>query len=516
MSSVIRAVATACMVCCLTPAAPAAQRLMSVSSGDHAWFIVERCAAEPRFELHHHARTMDGPHYNKGLPLPRMPKAMAAWGNQLWLIFEAQGLREVFTVHVHHNPILGAWRHQPPDRLRAVARLDTAGELVAAAGTPQGPLVLLRPSQRARAGVRASAGSVAAEPVLDHPRLMHLDGRRWREIPLPDAFDPGVGCRLVVVDARGRRILLLDAPTDAGVTVAHWRDPDGGWTRNDVPVGPGKLLDVTSVGPAIALVLRGAGPDLVEVAFMRPWQLLPLTELDTPAGPWTVFGLSGRLALVEFSNRREVSMRRIDPVTGSVSASRPMTPEPLKTGRLLFRPLLFAVAITALMLVLLFRPEPGAAAVTLPATQELMGPMSRLLGAGIDMAVAAGLTLAVLGCSARDLLDLPLWSADIARTVPFLVVAAITIAHSTLSEMATGRTLGKMLLGGRVVSLDGSRPQPLAILIRNGFKMVVLLIPVLAVAALLNPNAQGLGDNLARTVVVTEVRRGADPEPNDR
>ena len=488
---------------------------MSVSSGDHAWFIVERGFAEPRFELYHHARNMDGPHYNKGLPLPQMPKVMAAWGNQLWLIFEARGIREVFTVHVHHNSILGAWQHQPPDRLRAVARLETPGELVAAAGTPQGPLVLLRPSQRARAGVRAADGSVAAEPVLDHPRLMHLDGRRWREIPLPDAFDPGVGCRLVVGGARGRRILLLDAPADARVTAAHWRDPDGGWTRNDVPVAPGKLLGVTSVGPAIVLVLRGAGPDLVEVAFMRPWQLLPLTELDTPAGPWTVFGLSDRLVLVE-TEHRAVSMRRIDPVTGSVTASRPMTSEPVMTGRLLFRPLLFAVAITALMLVLLLRPEPGATAVTLPATQELMGLMSRLLGAGIDMGVAAGLTLAVLGCSARDLLDLPLWSTDIARTVPFLVTAAITIAHSTLSEMVMGRTLGKMLLGGRVVSLDGSRPQPLAILIRNGFKMVVLVIPVLAVAALLNPNAQGVGDHLARTVVVTDVRRGADPEPNDR
>ena len=481
------------MLCCLTPAAPAAE-LMAVSSSEHGWFIVDRCAAEPRFELYHYARTMDGPYYNRGLPLPRMPKVMAAWGNQLWLIFETAGRREVFTVKVHHNPVLGAWQHQPPDRLRAVARLETPGELVAAAGTPEGPLVLLRLSQ---------------------PRLMHLDGRAWREIPLPDGFDPGGGCRLVVGGPRGRRILLLDAPTDAGVTTAHWRDPDGGWTRNDVPVAPGTLLGVTSVGPAIVLVLRGARPKLVEVAYMRPWQLLPLTELDTPAGPWTLLGLSDRLALIE-TEHREVWMRRIDTVTGSVSASRPMTPQPVTTWRLLSRPLLFAVAITALMLVLLLRPEPGAAVVTLPATQVLMGPMFRLLGAGIDMGVAAGLTLAVLGCSAGDLLDLPLLSTDIARTVPFLVMAAISVLHSTLTEMATGRTLGKMLVGGRVVSLDGSRPQPLAILIRNGFKMVVLLIPVLAVGALLNHNVQGLGDNLARTVVVTDVRRGTDPAPNDR
>lgn len=484
----IQAFVTVCVLCGLTPAAAGAERLMSVSSVDHGWFIVERRAAETRFELHHFARTMDGPHYNRGLPLPRMPRVMAAWGNQLWLIFEDQGRREVFTVQVHYSPVLDAWQHQPPDRLRAVARIETPGEIVAAAGTPQGPLVLLRQSTT---------------------QLLHLDGRTWRGIPLPDAFDPGDGCRLVVGGPRGRRILLIDAPNDAGVTSAHWRDPDGGWTPNDVRVGPREILDVTSVGAAIVLVLGGAGTNLVEVAYMRPRQLLPLTEFDRPAGRWTVLGLSDRLSLVEVSDRHGVSVRRIDPVTGSISESRPMTPQPVITGRLLFRPLLYAVAITALMLMLLLRSEPGGAAVTLPATQVLLGPIQRLLGAGIDIGVAAGLAMIVLGCSARDLLDLPLLTTDIARAVPFLLTAAITIGHSTVSEMATGRTLGKMLLGARVVRLDGSRPRPPAILIRNGFKFVVLLIPVLAVAALLNPNAQGFGDRLARTLVVTNVRSGA-------
>jgi uncharacterized RDD family membrane protein YckC len=205
-----------------------------------------------------------------------------------------------------------------------------------------------------------------------------------------------------------------------------------------------------------------------------------------------------------------MSMRRIDTVTGSISESRPMTPQPLMTGRLLLRPMLFAVAITALVLVLAFRPAPGGAVVTLPASQALMGPMSRLLAAGIDLGVAAGIAMVVLDCSARDLLDLPLVATDLAGAAPFLLAAAITVVHSTLSELATGRTLGKMLLGGRVVSIDGSRSGTLAILVRNGFKFAVLLIPVLAFAAVLDPNAQGFGDKLARTVVVTDVRSGAE------
>ena len=88
MIAVIRS-AAACVLGVATNVGTAADQLMSASSRDHAWFIVDRSAAEARFELHHYARTVDGPHYNKGLPLPRMPKAIAAWGNQLWFCHEA-------------------------------------------------------------------------------------------------------------------------------------------------------------------------------------------------------------------------------------------------------------------------------------------------------------------------------------------------------------------------------------------------------------------------------------------
>lgn len=514
MRSVLR-LAVAAIALCLARAGSAVDGLMSASSRDHGWFIVDRSASEPRFTLHHYARVMEGPHYNKGLPLSRMPEAMAAWGNQLWLIFDSGQRREVFTVQVHRNELLDAWQYQPADRLRAVTQLDTPGELIDAAGTSDGPLVLLRPWQRARVGVRAADGSVAAEPALDRPRLMLLDGRVWRDEPLPGGFEPGPRCRLVSGGPLGRRILLLDGSNDPGMTAAYWRDAESTWTRTDVRVPPGRLLAVTSVGPAIALVLRGGEPDLVEVDYLRPWQLLPLARFDRPAGAWAVLGLAAGMVLVELSPQRELSMRRIDAVTGRVGDAHPMVAEPVLASRVLHRPLLFALAVTALMFVLLFRPEPGAAAM-LPSTQALMRPLPRLLAVGVDLVVAAALTLVILRCPAADLLDQPLWSPDLARTVPFLVTAGITVLHSTLAELATGRTLGKAMLGGRVVKLDGSRPAAPAILIRNAFKLLVLLIPVLAVGPLLNPNAQGLGDNVAGTVVVTGARRSAEPGPDDR
>ncbi len=84
--------------------------------------------------------------------------------------------------------------------------------------------------------------------------------------------------------------------------------------------------------------------------------------------------------------------------------------------------------------------------------------------------------------------------------------------HGTITELATGRSLGKAFVGARVVTITGVRPSAATILFRNAFKLLVLLIPVLAVFALLNPNVQGLGDSVARTLVVGDAKAA----PNDR
>ena len=183
-----------------------------------------------------------------------------------------------------------------------------------------------------------------------------------------------------------------------------------------------------------------------------------------------------------------------------------MSYQPLMTSRILHRPLLIAVAVTALMVVLLVRPDPDRATVSLRPNQVVLRPWSRVVAVSVDGAVAAVVTILVLGCRPQDLIYLPLWTTDLAESVPFLVMLGFTVAHSTVTELGTGRTLGKALVGARVVATDGSRPAARAILIRNMFKLLVLLIPVLAVVGLLNPHVQGLGDSLAGTVVVRSLK----------
>ncbi len=125
-------------------------------------------------------------------------------------------------------------------------------------------------------------------------------------------------------------------------------------------------------------------------------------------------------------------------------------------------------------------------------------------------------SLIVLGCPLVELFWWPLWTADLSASGPFLVMIGLTVLHSTLTELTTACTLGKKLVGAKVVTGEGARPSARAIIARNALKVIVLLIPVLAVFAILTPHLQGLGDQVARTVVVREQSGDDDEMPKDR
>jgi uncharacterized RDD family membrane protein YckC len=255
------------------------------------------------------------------------------------------------------------------------------------------------------------------------------------------------------------------------------------------------------VGANLAVVVEPRDQGAVELAYLRPGTVLGLARLAPPPGRWSVLGACGGLSLLAESQRAEVAVRRIDPITGDVGPRQVLLPQPLMTGRLLHRPLLLLLGVTALLAIFVFKPRAAGATVALPAGSTVLPPLPRLMAVVVDLAVAALVALVVFRCRPVELLWWPLWTADLAASAPFLTMIGLTVAHSTLSELASARTLGKKLVGARVVGSDGARPGAGAIILRNAIKMIVLVIPVLAVFAILNPHMQGLGDQAARTVV---------------
>ncbi len=488
-----------------------ARDLAGASSDDHLWFVAPSSGANDALMLYHHALEMDGPHYSRGQPLHELPEAMAAWTNRLWLIFPPkisadQPDRETFTVEVQRQPAIGVYSYDPPDRLSVVASLEGLGNLVGFVGTPQGPIALRVPTQRARAGVEARPDSLAAEPVLAEPVLQQLRGARWERLELPEHLPIGGRYQLAVGSAQGNLLLLLVAsPGDRSRTVLHQRYGQEAWKQVEVPVDLRSVAAVTRCEAQVALVLQGATPGRVEIAYLRPRSLVSLGEFAVPSGRWGLFGLRDGIRLVEQSTQGGLRLRRIDPITGRLSSSEAMTSQGLLPLRTLHMPLLFTVAITVLLLVLIFKPGSQAASPTLPPTVAVLGLVPRLLALTIDLALGGVVTILLRRCTPAELLQLPMWTADIADAAPSLWLIGITMMHCTFGEMVAARSVGKALLGARVVTVQGARPVLRSILVRNAVKLIVLLIPVLAVFALLNHHLQGLGDMMARTLVVHDV-----------
>ncbi len=88
---------------------------------------------------------------------------------------------------------------------------------------------------------------------------------------------------------------------------------------------------------------------------------------------------------------------------------------------------------------------------------------------------------------------------------PMLIVALIPALYYVVLEAVMGGTLGKMLLGMRIVKVDGSRVGLGASIIRNLLRIIDGLPFAYILGAILiwtSPYKQRLGDRVARTIVV--------------
>jgi uncharacterized RDD family membrane protein YckC len=133
---------------------------------------------------------------------------------------------------------------------------------------------------------------------------------------------------------------------------------------------------------------------------------------------------------------------------------------------------------------------------------RLAGPISRFLAWLVDLACISILTMLV-----DALLSLVhLLSADLATALTILVYFAVSVGYGIGTEWAwRGQTLGKRVLGLRVMDIQGFKLTPGQIVVRNLFRAVDLLPAFYLLggaAALSSRHGQRLGDLAANTVVV--------------
>src|ERR1017187_38442 len=142
---------------------------------------------------------------------------------------------------------------------------------------------------------------------------------------------------------------------------------------------------------------------------------------------------------------------------------------------------------------------------------ELATPVSRALAWAID-AAAIGTACYVIGqvCSALNL-----FGRDVSAAVTTVLYFVISVVYGILLEWRwRGQTIGKRILGLRVLDIHGMRFQLLQIVLRHMLRPVGKLPAfsrVGGIACLFSRNVQRLGDLAANTIVARE-RKPAEPD----
>ncbi|MGC4032952.1 MAG: RDD family protein [Tepidisphaeraceae bacterium] len=88
------------------------------------------------------------------------------------------------------------------------------------------------------------------------------------------------------------------------------------------------------------------------------------------------------------------------------------------------------------------------------------------------------------------------------------------LAHVAACEVAFGRSLGKWLLGLKVLSIDGTRATAGQILMRNLLRLLEIQLVLPMFIVLFTPTGQRLGDLAARTTVTIDSTGSETPPPD--
>jgi uncharacterized RDD family membrane protein YckC len=132
----------------------------------------------------------------------------------------------------------------------------------------------------------------------------------------------------------------------------------------------------------------------------------------------------------------------------------------------------------------------------------LAGPFSRMVALAIDLAV-----IATIDSIIQKLLGpLLVLGEDVETAVHVVLYFALLLLYGAIFEWIwRGQTVGKRLLGLRVVDARGLRLEPAQVIVRNLLRLIDALPAFYLVggtASILNRHHQRLGDLAAGTVVV--------------
>jgi uncharacterized RDD family membrane protein YckC len=496
--------------------------LRGASTAEHIWFATADTKNPETVRLYHHALQMEGPYYRTPTELPGMPAMIAAYGDSAWLVFDpppnqGRALRDVYTIRAERNPATGIFYYVPDTVPKLVDGFTAEGALVGFAAEADGPVALLAPYDWAEAGVRREADDGGAG-VPTSPRLLALQRGQWVDEPPPPLADGDRPVGLIALPENGRIVFAQRRAGSRQSIVAYRRAAAGPWTVVETGITARSVRSLGSQGGRLLLSMAAEGAESgdvggARVGFFRSGQFVPLAAVPYEGDALLIAGTQLDVRIVRVARDGAMAMQVLDPMTGLLEPRQTMAGQPLSTASRVYFPLIATVFTVALLLAILVRPANPAVEKTAPALQP--APIAlRCLALLADFAPAGFVAIAITQSELRDLLSFPLWATTVSEAAPIIVAAFLTGLHGAVGEAFWKASFGKGLVGLRVISADGNRPKLWQAVIRNVLKSVCIIMPPLAVFALLNPYRQQLGDAVARTIVVAEPDDGEGAEPS--
>ncbi len=378
--------------------------------------------------------------------------------------------------------------------------------------------------------------AVVARPTAPRPnealskkRLMHVGVFRrengtwshWIDYPEPVAIGPGE--RLLAAAVGSDVYVATEASGDEGLLAVL---SDGNWNSLDRKGLPAEATPAALLSHRDRLVVLLTGP--VEGKKDKRSGYLALYE---PAEEQFVsqpirFGENvmewssdQQLMAAPFSERiallwteGEVLKRANCGQDGKILAIRDVdvfTRGPADTsGNVILDYFLWGLTFSIIPLMLL-RPLTPPKPFTLPPTMKPGNPIKRLLAGLIDLipwCVISANVFSIEPATERQLREIFSGHA-IPANLAYAVVTMLVgyTAYCVFMEHRYGATIGKKIFKLRVIGDDGLRPSLRAILLRNFFRLIELVmtgVPFLLLLPLFTRNRQRLGDIMARTTVI--------------
>lgn len=384
--------------------------------------------------------------------------------------------------------------------------------------------------------------SAANRPRLE---LVRLGSRGWESIAVPAAIKPQ---RIRTVLAMGERrfALIGDHAPDSAFTIHAY--VEGKWTDRTygrrlgtpwraVAVSGNVFVVMPSRSSSRYLLSPHLAPYGAQIVSEPELKRLRLINVKKNAVRWWMTPGDQSITAVALNGDGSLWWTIYD-----VGSDAPMAP-PIKPLRVseppppLPQPMTI-VMVAAMMIGMLFllgggKREVGSP-VYVPRGTRPAGKV-RIYAAMVDLAPAVAISMITFGIlNPIEIASQWMNHPDEWRSLaPGLLVIGIFVTHTTLTELFTGATMGKLLFGVRVVSMTGLSPNVWQVLARNSFKVIELMPPfLLLVVPFVNRFRQRLGDMVSRTLVVAPQRNlqrddpledddstnddPDDPEPRDR